>query len=121
MRHVGKLDTQPNEQRQDSSRCASITEGFGRRDESRRGTQECVRHVGKLDTQPNEQRQDSSRCASITEGFERRDESRRGTQECVRHMLNQDVFHHFAEDIGEAEIAAGVAVGELRVIDAHLV
>ena len=33
----------------------------------------------------------------------------------------EDFFHHLAEDIGEAEIAARVFVGELEVIDAEQV
>src|SRR5687767_12241677 len=36
-------------------------------------------------------------------------------------QLAQNVFDGFAEHVGEAEVAAGVAVGEARVIDAERV
>ena len=34
-------------------------------------------------------------------------------------QLRQQRLHNFAVDVGEAEVAALVAVGELRVLDAH--
>jgi len=35
------------------------------------------------------------------------------------HYLRQNLLHHFAVDISQAEVAAGVAVGELLVVDAE--
>lgn len=37
----------------------------------------------------------------------------------VRSPLADDVFHHLAVDVGETEVAAGVVVGELFVIESH--
>ena len=37
------------------------------------------------------------------------------------HTLSQNLFHHLAVDVGEAKVAALVAVGEALVVDAELV
>ena len=36
-----------------------------------------------------------------------------------RFLLRQNPFHDFSKDVGEAEVAAGVVIGEFLVVDAH--
>src|SRR3954454_13583674 len=38
---------------------------------------------------------------------------------CARGRSGDDFVHHVALDVGEAEVAAGVAVGEALVVEAH--
>ena len=39
--------------------------------------------------------------------------------ECVSEELSKDLLHHFPVDIRQAEVAAGVAVGQFLVVEAQ--